>query len=230
MNQRIVAFIAMLFTPMLSIAASNSLAAPDIQANPNKPKPNIILILADDLGYGDIGSYGSTTIKTPNIDSMAQQGAKFNEFYAVSPVCTPSRAGLLTGRYPIRQGIHQVFYPESFQGMDPEEITIAELLKDAGYATGLVGKWHLGHHDKYMPWNQGFDTFFGLPYSNDMGGLYYFRNREIDFTEIDQRLLTQTYTEDALKFIDAHQSEPFFLYLAHNMPHVPLYASAEFEG
>jgi arylsulfatase A-like enzyme len=235
MNQRIVAFIAMLFismlfTPMLSIAASNSLAAPDNQANASKSKPNIILILADDLGYGDIGSYGSTTIKTPNIDSMAQQGAKFNEFYAASPVCTPSRAGLLTGRYPIRQGIHEVFYPESFQGMDPEEITIAELLKDAGYATGLVGKWHLGHHDKYMPWNQGFDTFFGLPYSNDMGGLYYFRNREIDFTEIDQRLLTQTYTEEALKFIDTHQSQPFFLYLAHNMPHVPLYASAEFEG
>jgi arylsulfatase A len=230
MNQRIVVFIAMLFIPMLSIAASNSFAEPSTLINSSKPKPNIILILADDLGYGDIGSYGSTTIKTPNIDSMAQQGAKFNEFYAASPVCTPSRAGLLTGRYPIRQGIHQVFYPESFQGMDPEEITIAELLKDAGYATGLVGKWHLGHHDKYMPWNQGFDEFFGLPYSNDMGGLYYFRNREIDFTEIDQRLLTQTYTEEALKFIDTHQSEPFFLYLAHNMPHVPLYASAEFEG
>jgi arylsulfatase A len=193
-------------------------------------QPNIIVIFADDLGYGDIGTYGSQTIKTPNIDRMAAEGAKFDQFYSASPVCTPSRAALLTGRYPIRQGIHGVFYPESFQGMDPEEVTIAEMLKDVGYVTGLVGKWHLGHHDKFMPWNQGFDEFFGVPYSNDMGGLYYFRNKEAIFDEIDQRYMTKTYTEEALKFIDKHSQQPFFLYLAHNMPHVPIYASPEFKG
>jgi len=193
-------------------------------------QPNIIFIFADDLGYGDISQYGSKTINTPNIDRMAQEGIKFNEFYAVSPVCTPSRAGLLTGRYPIRQGIHDVFYPESFQGMDPQEITIAEVLGEAGYRTGIIGKWHLGHHEQFMPWNQGFDEFFGLPYSNDMGGLYYFRNKEILFEEVDQRFLTRTYTEEALAFIEKHQQQPFFLYLSHNMPHVPLYASPEFEG
>ena len=193
-------------------------------------QPNIIFILADDLGYGDIGAYGATAIATPNIDRMAAQGAMFNEFYSVSPVCTPARAALLTGRYPIRQGIHEVFYPESFQGMDPTEVTVAEVLKDAGYRTGLVGKWHLGHHAQFMPWNQGFDEFFGLPYSNDMGGMYYFRNKEINFEEIDQRYLTQTYTQEAIEFIDRNQQQPFFLYLAHNMPHVPIYASPEFEG
>jgi arylsulfatase A len=193
-------------------------------------KTNIIFIYADDLGYGDIGVYGSQSIRTPNIDRMAEEGALFEQFYSASPVCTPSRAALLTGRYPIRQGIHGVFYPESLQGMDPEEVTIAEILKDAGYATGLVGKWHLGHRDKYMPWNQGFDEFFGLPYSNDMGGLYYFNNRDIIFEEIDQRYMTQTYTREALKFIEKHKAGPFFLYLAHNMPHVPIYASPDFEG
>lgn len=221
--------------PISSMPISMNSAATDNEVSSNgqlKPrdKPNIIVIFADDLGYGDIGAYGSTTIKTPNIDQMAAQGAMFSEFYAASPVCTPSRAGLLTGRYPIRQGIHDVFYPESFQGMDPEEITIAEVLKEAGYATGLVGKWHLGHHQQFMPWNQGFDDFFGLPYSNDMGGLYYFNNQDIDFAEVDQRYMTKTYTERALQFIDKNQQQPFFLYLAHNMPHVPVYASPEFEG
>jgi arylsulfatase A len=193
-------------------------------------KPNIIVIFADDLGYGDIGVYGAQNIKTPNIDRMAAEGAMFDQFYSASPVCTPSRAALLTGRYPIRQGIHGVFHPESFEGLDPDEITIAEMLKDIGYTTGLVGKWHLGHHEKYMPWNQGFDEFFGVPYSNDMGGLFYFRNRDILLEKIDQRYMTRTYTEEALKFIDQHQQQPFFLYLAHNMPHVPIYASPEFEG
>jgi arylsulfatase A len=213
-----------------SVEIASNEAVTTNESNSQPDKPNIVFIFADDLGYGDIGAYGSTTINTPNIDKMAAQGAKFNEFYAASPVCTPSRAGLLTGRYPIRQGIHKVFYPESFQGMDPEEITIAEVLKGAGYATGLVGKWHLGHHEQYMPWNQGFDEFFGLPYSNDMGGLYYFNNKDIDFEEVDQRYMTKTYTDQALQFIDKHQEQPFFLYLAHNMPHVPIYASPEFEG
>jgi len=215
------------FVFLCGIAVSAMGADPVVQ---HSPKPNIVFIFADDMGYGDVGAYGAPTIKTPNIDRMAAEGAKFNEFYAASPVCTPSRAALLTGRYPIRQGIHDVFYPESFQGMDPEETTVAEILKSAGYATGIVGKWHLGHHQKYMPWNQGFDQFFGVPYSNDMGGLYYFDNQTIQFEDIDQRYMTRTYTEKSLDFIEAHQDEPFFLYLAHNMPHVPLYASPEFEG
>lgn len=203
---------------------------PKAASEASAEQPNIIVIFADDLGYGDIGSYGSQTIKTPNIDRMAAEGIQFDQFYSASPVCTPSRAALLTGRYPIRDGIHGVFHPESYQGLDPQEVTIAEMLKDANYATGLVGKWHLGHHEKYMPWNQGFDEFFGVPYSNDMGGLYYFRNQEIQYEDIDQRYMTKTYTEEAIRFIDKHREHPFFLYLAHNMPHVPLYASPEFEG
>jgi arylsulfatase A len=215
-------------TTTFSLAASD--APPQELLNSVDRQPNFIVIFTDDLGYGDIGVYGSDSIATPNIDRMAQEGAMFEQFYAASPVCTPSRAALLTGRYPIRQGIHHVFYPESLQGMDPEEITISEMLKTVGYTTGLVGKWHLGHHDQFMPWNQGFDEFFGLPYSNDMGGLYYYRNKEIQFEEIDQRYMTKTYTEEAIKFLDKHQQQPFFLYLAHNMPHVPIYASPEFAG
>ncbi len=217
-------FIILLFT-------CGSYAELGVEETSQQPQqPNIIVVFADDLGYGDIGAYGSPTIKTPNIDRMVAEGAKFDEFYAVSPVCTPSRAGLLTGRYPVRQGIHSVFYPESFQGMDPQEVTIAEILKSAGYATGMVGKWHLGHHEKYMPWNQGFDEFFGVPYSNDMGGLFYFNNQQILLEDIDQRYMTKTYTKKALQYIEKHQQTPFFLYLAHNMPHVPIYASPEFEG
>jgi len=219
------------FTPSVNAQSLPAEGAESVHAvTDENQQPNIIFIFADDLGYGDIGSYGSNNIKTPNIDRMAQQGAKFDQFYSASPVCTPSRAALLTGRYPIRQGIHEVFYPESYQGMDLQEITIAEMLKDAGYATGMVGKWHLGHHAQYMPLKQGFDEFFGVPYSNDMGGLYYFRDEQIIFEDIDQRYMTKTYTEEALKFIDKHQQEPFFLYLSHNMPHIPLYASPEFEG
>jgi arylsulfatase A len=227
----ILAILSIVITPTES-QANPKLISPEKSSYQARSvdQPNIIVIFADDLGYGDIGTYGSQTIKTPNIDRMAAEGAKFDQFYSASPVCTPSRAALLTGRYPIRQGIHGVFYPESFQGMDPEEVTIAEMLKDVDYVTGLVGKWHLGHHDKFMPWNQGFDEFFGVPYSNDMGGLYYFRNKEAIFDEIDQRYMTKTYTEEALKFIDNHHQQPFFLYLAHNMPHVPIYASPEFKG
>ena len=165
----LLAILLIVITPKVSQANSQliSIEKSSYQTR-SVDQPNIIVIFADDLGYGDIATYGSQTIKTPNIDRMAAEGAKFDQFYSASPVCTPSRAALLTGRYPIRQGIHGVFYPESFQGMDPEEVTIAEMLKDVGYVTGLVGKWHLGHHDKFMPWNQGFDEFFGVPYSNDL--------------------------------------------------------------
>ncbi|WP_157976701.1 sulfatase-like hydrolase/transferase [Parahaliea mediterranea] len=192
--------------------------------------PNIIFIFADDLGYGDLSSFGSTTIATPRIDSLARDGMRFTDFYSASPVCTPSRAGLLTGRYPSRMGIRHVFQADSVDGMPPAEITLAEQLRQVGYRTGLVGKWHLGHRDPYMPWNQGFDEFHGVPYSNDMGNFFFYHNRDIDWTPIDQRYLTQRYTRHALDFIQANRNGPFFLYLAHSMPHVPIYASPEFEG
>lgn len=192
--------------------------------------PNIVFIFADDLGYGDLGCFGATDIATPNIDRIAAEGIKFTSFLSASPVCSPSRAGLLTGRMPQRIGINAVFFPDSFTGMDPEEITIAEVLKAKGYRTGVVGKWHLGHMEKYLPLNQGFDEYFGIPYSNDMASVVYMRGNEVEEFKVDQRFTTRTYTEESLKFIDSASNQPFFLYLAHNMPHVPIYASPEFEG
>jgi len=193
-------------------------------------RPNIVFVFADDLGYGDIGAFGATDIKTPNIDQLAKDGLKFTDFYSAASLCTPSRASLLTGRHSVRMGISLVFMDDSIDGMPLEEITIAEALKKAGYATGMVGKWHLGHLDRYMPWNQGFDEFYGVPYSNDMGNFFWYENQQIDYQPIDQHYLTKRYTDKAVDFIDRHQSQPFFLYLAHSMPHVPLYASPEFEG
>lgn len=192
--------------------------------------PNIVFIFTDDLGYGDIGTFGATDIATPNIDRIAAEGIKFTSFLSASPVCSPSRAGLLTGRMPQRLGINAVFFPDSFTGMDPEEITIAEVLKQKGYRTGIVGKWHLGHLEKYLPLNQGFDEYFGIPYSNDMSSVVYMRGNEVESFEVDQRFTTKTYTEESLKFIESSGDMPFYLYLAHNMPHVPIYASPEFEG
>ncbi len=208
--------LAILLLPCLSMAASD--------------KPNIIVIFADDLGYGDLSSYGSTSIHTPNLDELAEGGIRFTEFYSASQVCSPSRAALLTGRYPVRSGVNMVYFHDSMEGLPQSEITIAELLKKNGYATGMVGKWHLGHLDRFMPWNQGFDEFYGVPYSNDMKNFYLYDNREIIYEPVDQRFLTQNYTERALQFLERHQGEPFFLYLAHSMPHVPLYASLDFEG
>jgi arylsulfatase A len=192
--------------------------------------PNIVFIFTDDLGYGDLGCFGATDIATPNIDRIAAEGIKFTSFLSASPVCSPSRAGLLTGRMPQRMGINAVFFPESLTGLDPEEITIAEILKEKGYRTGIVGKWHLGHLEKFLPLNQGFDEYFGIPYSNDMTSVVYMRGNDVEEYKVDQRYTTRTYTEESLKFIDSAEDQPFFLYLAHSMPHVPIYASPEFEG
>jgi arylsulfatase A len=192
--------------------------------------PNIVFIFTDDLGYGDLGCFGATDIATPNIDRIAAEGIKFTSFLSASPVCSPSRAGLLTGRMPQRMGINAVFFPESLSGMDPEEITIAEILKEKGYRTGIVGKWHLGHLEKFLPLNQGFDEYFGIPYSNDMTSVVYMRGNDVEEYKVDQRYTTRTYTEESLKFMDSVEDQPFYLYLAHNMPHVPIYASPEFEG
>ncbi|MDB5243279.1 MAG: N-acetylgalactosamine-6-sulfatase [Spirosoma sp.] len=193
-------------------------------------KPNFVIILADDLGYGDIGTFGATDVRTPNIDRLATNGLKFTDFYSTSPVCTPTRFGLLTGRYPRRQGIDHVFFPESFTGIPSQEVTLAEALKEKGYKTGIVGKWHLGHHRQFLPLQNGFDEYFGIPYSNDMQGVVYLRGNDVETYKVDQHFTTKTYTEEAIKFIDHHKNEPFFLYLAHNMPHVPIYASPQFEG
>ncbi len=193
-------------------------------------KPNIIIILADDLGYGDIGVYGANDIRTPNIDRLAAGGLRLTEFYSTSPVCSPTRAGLLTGRFPRRNGIDHVFFPESFTGLPESEVTIAEALKGNGYSTAIVGKWHLGHHRQFLPLQQGFDEYYGIPYSNDMQGVVYLRGNDVDSLKINQRYTTKTYTRVAVQFIDKNKDKPFFLYLAHNMPHVPLYASPDFEG
>jgi arylsulfatase A-like enzyme len=193
-------------------------------------KPNIVIILADDLGYGDIGVFGAADIATPHIDGLAAKGIRFTDFYAGHNVCSPSRAALLTGRHSKRMGISHVFQADSPDGMPLEEITIAEMLKQSGYATGMVGKWHLGSQDRYMPWNQGFDSFQGVPYSNDMGNFFWYDEQDVVYEPIDQAYLTQRYTEKALDFIVANKEEPFFLYVAHSMPHVPIYASPDFLG
>jgi arylsulfatase A-like enzyme len=221
-------------------------------------KPNIIVIFCDDLGWGDLGCFGNPVIRTPNIDRMASEGQKWTQFYVAAPVCTPSRAALMTGRYPIRNGMtsakRAVLFPDSGGGLPPEEITLAEMLKDAGYATGIVGKWHLGHLPEYLPTAQGFDSYFGIPYSNDMdktGGPGYMaevrkdtsyypqfehynvplmRNTEIIERPADQNTLTKRYTEEAIRFIEDNANQPFFLYLPHSMPHIPLFASANFRG
>ena len=241
MLHRIAALIVLMFTFPSAAAA-------------DRP-PNIIVIFADDLGYGDLGCYGHPTIRTPHLDRMAAQGLRFTDFYVAANVCTPSRAALLTGRYPIRSGMcsdkRRVLFPESKGGLPAEELTIAEALKPAGYATACVGKWHLGHLPKYLPTTQGFDSYFGIPYSNDMdriadkgpkGGAAFrdpkseywnvplMRGEKIIERPADQTTITKRYTEEAVGFIDANKGKPFFLYLAHNLPHVPLFRSKEFEG
>ena len=207
-------------------------------------KPNIIIFFTDDQGYADLGCYGAEEFKTPNLDNLANEGIKFTNFYVPATVCTPSRAALLTGKYPISVGLHQgVLSPYSENGLDLKEYTLAEMLKDQGYTTSCIGKWHLGHKVKYMPNNQGFDEFYGVPYSNDMDGYYYqhndfqspplpfYRNTKVIGQGLDQKYLTKMYTEETVKQIKNRSKEkPFFIYLAHNMPHTPLSASEKFKG
>jgi arylsulfatase A-like enzyme len=192
--------------------------------------PNVVVVYCDDLGYGDLGCFGNMVIRTPNIDRMAREGMKFPEFYSASPVCSPSRAALLTGRIPQRMGINGVFFPRSFTGMPVEEFTTADLLKKRGYATGVVGKWHLGHRHEFLPLQRGFDEYFGIPYSNDMRSVVYMEGNEVVDYHVDQHFTTRTYTEKAVDFIQRHSGSPFYLYLAHSMPHVPIYASPDFDG
>lgn len=215
------------------------------------PPPNYVVIFCDDLGWGDLGIYGHPTIRTPHLDRLASEGQKWTNFYAAAPVCTPSRAGILTGRLPIRSGMasdqHRVLFPESKGGLPESEITLAQQLKAHGYRTACIGKWHLGHQERFMPYNRGFDYFYGLKYSNDMDRdpaipymeacehpeLEYFqlelmRNREVIEQPAYQPDLTKNYTAEAVQFIERNRHQPFFLYLAHAMPHVPLYRSDAF--
>ena len=206
-------------------------------------KPNVIIIFTDDQGYQDIGCYGSPDIATPHLDKMAQEGIKLTDFYAAQAVCSASRAGLLTGCYPNRLGVHGAYMPNSKKGLNVAETTIAEMLKEIGYNTAIYGKWHLGDHPDFMPNNQGFDEYFGIPYSNDMwplhpqqgsvfdfGPLPLFENETIIDTLTDQSSLTTQITARSVEFIEKNKDNPFFLYIAHPQPHVPLYVSEKFKG
>ncbi len=195
-----------------------------------KTKPNIIIIFTDDQGYGDLGCFGGSDVKTPHIDQMAQRGMRMTDFYAASPVCTPSRAALLTGSYPLRAGNLPVLFPFHKIGLNPAESTIADLLSGQGYATACIGKWHLGHHPEFFPTRQGFDYYYGLPYSNDMFPKPLYRNDQIIERPVNQSTLTRRYTEESVKFIRLNKDKPFFLYLPHTMPHVPLAVSERFRG
>jgi arylsulfatase len=191
--------------------------------------PNIVFMLCDDLGYGDLGVYGSK-IRTPNFDRLAAEGVRFTNFCAADPVCSPSRAALLTGRYPTRVGVPTVLFPQDTEGLNLDETTLADILKSRGYKTMCVGKWHLGRPQPYLPTSRGFDEYFGIPYSNDMNPRVLMHNADVLEPVADLSTLTGRYTEQALKFIDRSKGSPFFLYLPQTFPHIPLAASTRFRG
>jgi arylsulfatase A-like enzyme len=209
-----------------------------LQAQPKLP--NFVIIFADDMGYADIGPYGGT-VRTPNLARMAKEGVRFTDFYVAQPVCSASRAALLTGCYPNRIGILGALNPYSKEGIHSNELTLAEVLKARGYATAIYGKWHLGYQPQFLPTRHGFDDYFGLPYSNDMWPkhpaptrpyppLPLIEGERTIETDPDQRQLTTWYTHRAVKFIEKNRSRPFFLYVPHNMPHVPLFVSSKYQG
>lgn len=249
---------ALLLSVFLLLASGSAADAQEASRS-----PNVVILFADDLGYGDLGTYGHPTIRTPHLDRMAAEGMKLTQFYVGAPVCTPSRAALLTGRLPVRSGMasneRRVLFPDSKNGLPQREVTTAEALKEQGYATAAIGKWHLGHRPQYLPTNHGFDSYFGIPYSNDMDrtpdaptdrdstekivDAPVFQDPKIEYFNVpllrdttvverpaQQKTITKRYTEEAVTFIEEHQDEPFFLYLAYNLPHVPLFRSASFEG
>nr|WP_253154800.1 sulfatase [Stieleria tagensis] len=256
MNKRIRSVIQAAFIACLSVLCVVSFSLGEAMAD--ETRPNVIVILADDLGYGDLSCYGADDISTPNIDRMATEGAKFSSFY-VSSVCSPTRASLMTGSHSTRVGIGGVMFPRNNHGLNPDEITLPELLKGQGYATAIIGKWHLGNEDMFQPLNHGFDYWYGTPSSNSQ--FYYptikkyaadcvFREgytrdgilkRETAACPLvcdnivievpaDQTQFTQRYTRETIRFITENKDKPFFVYLAHNMPHIPLHASEKFVG
>lgn len=264
LQQHLIVPIFLCYTMLFLMACPTQKNSQEVASVTKTEKPyNFIVLFADDLGYGDLSIYGHPTIKTPNLDQMAMEGQKWTNFYVGASVCTPSRAALLTGRLPVRNGMMsataRVFFPDSHRGLPDSEITIAEQLKKAGYATACVGKWHLGHKETYLPTNHGFDSYYGIPYSNDMDNLalkniktyndYWdfwrvaperkdintfdvplIKDTEVIERPANQHTITKRYTEETIKHIKKNKAEPFFVYLAYNLPHVPLFASEEFEG
>jgi len=241
-----VRFSGQILGPTLSLAVFLSVAVAE------EPLPNVVIMFTDDQGYGDVGCYGAEGYETPNLDRLAREGVKFTDFYVSSPVCSASRAALLTGCYHERVGISGALGPKSKTGLHPDEVTLAEICQAKGYATAAVGKWHLGRPEPFLPPNHGFDEYFGLPYSNDMwpyhpNVLHLPMEKRLqrwpplpliegtkvidpEVTPEDQETLTVRYTETALDFIDRHHDRPFFLYVAHSQPHVPLFVSERFAG
>ncbi|MFG0284233.1 MAG: sulfatase [Phycisphaerales bacterium JB039] len=239
-------------TMLVHVAAA--VAAGQPAGRPVDAGPNIVIVFCDDLGYADVGCFGAEGYQTPNIDRMAAEGMRFTDFYAAQAVCSASRAALLTGCYPNRVGILGALGPNARHGINSEETTLAEVCKSRGYATAIYGKWHLGHHEQFLPPNHGFDEFSGIPYSNDMWPLHpdyvdlppdaegrkrgfpdlpLFEGTEIANPKItgeDQARFTTMFTERAVDFIERHADAPFFVYLPHPMPHVPLFVSDKFEG
>ena len=233
---------------VLRLGVLLALLCPLPEARP-EGAPNFVLVFVDDQGYRDLGCYGHPELETPHIDRLAREGTRFTDFYSLAPICSASRAALLTGRYPVRTGITGVLFPRHDIGLNPEETTIAEVLRNRGYATTCIGKWHLGHLPPFLPTRQGFDSYYGLPYSNDMDPVKGMdRNRDrlwIDHSEYPwnvplmrdaviverpaiQATLTRRYTREAVRFIRENRQGPFFLYLPHTMPHIPLYVSEDF--
>ena len=250
----LVCFLNGLFGCLAKVNADEKMVA-------SSDRPNFVVIFCDDLGYGDLGCFGHPTIQTPHLDAMASEGLLATQFYVAASVCTPSRAGLMTGRYPIRNGMcgkRRVLFPDSIGGLPQSETTLATMLGDSGYATSMVGKWHLGHLPEYLPTSHGFDRYYGIPYSNDMdrvasddpekkGRKVFWNAMPSDFNvpmfegtavagceiverPVDQTTLTHRYTDRAISEIERMKDEPFFLYLAHSLPHVPLFRSDAFVG
>lgn len=237
MNRRLMPFLPLLAALLVTLLVGSAVSAAD-------RLPNFVIIYIDDMGYGDIGPFGAEGYETPNLDRMAEEGRRFTDFYVTQAVCSASRAGLLTGCYNVRVGILGALNHRANHGISGDEMTIADVVKQKGYATACYGKWHLGHHPKFLPTNHGFDEYVGLPYSNDMwpghptGGKNYpplpliegTKVIDADVTDKDQEQLTTLYTEKAVDFIDRNKDNPFFLYVPHSMVHVPLYVSDKFRG
>lgn len=232
---------ARLRRPVLRVLAAFALLAGALVAQ-DAPPPNVVVIFCDDLGYGDLSCQGEQRWRTPHLDRLAAEGVRFTDFCVAQPVCSASRASLLTGCYANRIGIHGALGPNAKTGLNADEVTLAELCRSKGYATAIHGKWHLGHHEPFLPLNHGFDEYSGIPYSNDMWPMHpeapkgsypplpLFEGHEVVAENPDQRAFTSGFTQRVCDFIRSNAERPFFAYLAHPMPHVPLYVSEAGDG